>query len=98
VAPPPSRETEKIDVDTWPTVASAELDEAERRDFGARRQAVVRFATGESVATIEQATGVDRRQLHRCIERAMLPHPDGRPFGFRALVPYMGIAEYVRRH
>ncbi len=89
---------QKIDVDTWPTVASAELDEAERCDFEARRQAAVRFATGESVAMIERATGVDRRQLYRCIERAMLPHPDGRPFGFRALVPYMRIAEYVRIH
>jgi hypothetical protein len=91
-------EFQTIDVSAWPTVASAELDEAHRRDFEARRQAVVRFAAGESVATIEQATGVNRRQLYRCIERAMLPHPDGRPFGFRALVPYMRIAEYVRIH
>ncbi|MDR7009628.1 hypothetical protein J2W46_006559 [Paraburkholderia strydomiana] len=89
---------QSIHVGTWPTVTSAELDEAARRDFEARRQAVVRFAAGESVATIEQATGVNRRQLYRCIERAMLPHPDGRPFGFRALVPYMRIAEYVRIH
>ncbi|MFC0403091.1 DDE-type integrase/transposase/recombinase [Paraburkholderia rhizosphaerae] len=89
-------EFQSIDVGTWPTVASAELDDAARRDFEARRHAVVRFAAGESVATIEQATGVNRRQLYRCIERAMLPHPDGRPFGFRALVPYMRIAEYVR--
>ncbi|BCQ58025.1 hypothetical protein [Burkholderia gladioli] len=89
-------EFQSIDVGTWPTVASAELDDAARRDFEARRHAVVRFAAGESVATIEQATGVNRRQLYRCIKRAMLPHPDGRPFGFRALVPYMRIAEYVR--
>ncbi|MFM0573114.1 hypothetical protein PQQ88_33250 [Paraburkholderia caledonica] len=85
-----------IDVGSWPTVASAELDEAARRDFEARRQAVVRFAAGESIAAIEQATGVNRRQLYRCIERAMLPHPDGGPFGFRALIPYMRIAEYAR--
>ncbi len=26
----------------------------------------------------------------------MLPHPDGRPYGFRALIPYTRFAEYVR--
>jgi hypothetical protein len=26
----------------------------------------------------------------------MLPHADGRPYGFRALIPYTRIAEYVR--
>jgi hypothetical protein len=87
-----------IDLGAWPAVASAELDEGEWRDFEARQQAVVRFAAGESVATIEQATGVNRRQPYRCIDSAMAQHPDGRPFGFRALVPYMRIAEYVRIH
>jgi hypothetical protein len=89
-------ELQAIDVSVWPAVASAELDEARGRDFAIRRQAVVRFAAGESVTAIEEATGVNRRQLYRCIERAMLPHPDGRPYGFRALIPYTRIAEYVR--
>ncbi|MEX3973795.1 helix-turn-helix domain-containing protein [Paraburkholderia caribensis] len=87
-----------IDVSAWPTVAITDFDEAARRDFEMRRQAVMRFAAGESVRAIELATGVNRRQLYRWIERALAPHPDGRPFGFRALVHYMRIAEYVRIH
>lgn len=89
-------EFQTIDISAWPIVACTELDEAARRDFEMRRQAVVRFAAGDSVAAIEQATGVNRRQLYRWVERAMLPHPDGRPFGFRALLHYMRIAEYGR--
>lgn len=62
-------EFQTIDVSAWPTVASMELDEAARRDFEMRRQAVMRFAAGESVRDIEQGTGVNRRQLYRWIER-----------------------------
>ena len=91
-------ELQTIDVSAWPTVATTEFDEAARRGFEIRRQAVVRFAAGEPVEAIEQATGVNRRQLYRWIERSMLPHPDGKPFGFRALVHYMRIAEYARIH
>jgi hypothetical protein len=89
-------EFQAIDVSAWPTVAYTELDEATRRTFETRRQAVVRYAAGESVKEIEQSTGVNRRQLYRWLERSMSPHPDGRPFGFRALVRYARIAEYVR--
>ncbi len=38
----------------------------------------------------------NRRQLYRWLERAQVPHPDGRPFGFRALIRYLRIAEYGR--
>ncbi|MDR6495672.1 hypothetical protein J2797_005596 [Paraburkholderia terricola] len=60
-------EFQTIDVSAWPTVASSEVDEAARRDLEIRSQAVVRFASSESVNAIEQATGVDRRQLYRGI-------------------------------
>lgn len=89
-------ELQVIDVSAWPTVAYTELDEAARLTFETRRQAVVRYVDGESVKAIEQSTGVNRRQLYRWLERALLPHPDGRPFGFRALVRYMRIGGYVR--
>jgi putative transposase len=89
-------ELQAIDVSAWPTVAHTELDEIARRDFERRRQAVLRYASGETVNSIELSTGVDRRQLYRLLERATLPHPDGRPFGFRALVRYTRIAEYTR--
>jgi hypothetical protein len=77
-------------------VAYTEFDYEARRAFEARMQALVRYARGESLKHIEQSTGVNRRQLYRWLERALSPHPDGRPFGFRALVSYVRIAEYVR--
>jgi len=89
-------EFQAIDVATWPAVAYIEFDHEARRAFEVRMQALVRYARGESLKQIEQSTGVNRRQLHRWLERALSPHPDGRPFGFRALVSYVRVADYVR--
>ncbi|MGF6778655.1 hypothetical protein P3T21_003874 [Paraburkholderia sp. GAS334] len=89
-------ELQAIDLATWPAVAYTDFDHEAQRAFEARMQALVCYARGESLKQIEQSTGVDRRQLYRWLERALSPHPDGRPFGFRALVSYVRIAEYVR--
>ncbi|WP_232454629.1 hypothetical protein [Burkholderia ubonensis] len=83
-------------MDAWPSVAYTELDGATRRTFEIRRPAVLRYTAGESIKAIEKSTGINRRQLYRWLERAQTPHPDGRPFGFRALIRYVRIAEYGR--
>ncbi|AVA33661.1 putative transposase [Cupriavidus metallidurans] len=87
---------QSVDIGAWPTVAYTEFDEAARRAFERRRQALEQYVAGASIKTIEQTTGVNRRQLYRWLERAMQAHPDGRPFGFRALVHYTRITQYAR--
>ncbi|CAL8480953.1 helix-turn-helix domain-containing protein [Caballeronia sp. S22] len=87
-------ELQAIDLNSWPSVAHTELDEGSRRQFEVRRQAVLRYIAGESIKAIEESTHVNRRQLYRWLERARSAHPDGRPFGFRALIHYVRIAEY----
>lgn len=89
-------EFQSIDMSAWPTVAYTEFDEVARRAFERHRQALERYVAGEPIKAIEQSTGVNRRQLYRWLARAMLQHPDGRPVGFRALVRYLRITEYVR--
>ncbi|TCG03243.1 integrase [Paraburkholderia steynii] len=89
-------ELQALDVTTWPTVAWTELDAAARGRFRSRMQAIERYALGESVKDIEDATGVNRRQLYRLLERALEQHHDGRIFGYRALVAHVRVTEYVR--
>ncbi|WP_224082783.1 transposase family protein [Cupriavidus laharis] len=89
-------ELQALDLASWPEVAYTELDTVQQRAFERRRQALVRYAEGDSLRQIEKATGVNRRELYRWLERAMAPHSDGRPYGFRALGRYMRIAEYAR--
>ena len=85
-----------IDVSTWPTVAYTQFDDTTRHMFEKRVQAVRAYVQGESVKQIEHATGIDRRQLYRWLERAGAIHADGRPFGFRALLRYARSTGYVR--
>jgi transposase-like protein len=85
-------ELQALDVTTWPTVAWTELDAAARKHFRARMQAIERYARGEPVKDIEEATGVNRRQLYRLLERALEPHRDGRIFEFRALIAHLRVS------
>lgn len=85
-----------LDFAAWPSVASTEFGDRDRRDFQLRVNAVERYARGESIGDIELATGVNRRQLYRLLDRGLAQHPDGRIFGFRALLKHVRISDYVR--
>jgi putative transposase len=89
-------ELQNLDISLWPSVAWTELDTSTREVVKVRVLAIGRFAAGEPVRSIEQTTGVNRRQLYRWLERAWSPHPDGRIFGFRAVLTYVRVKEYAR--
>ncbi len=77
-------------------IAWTELDAETREVMKLRIDAVERYARGERVKDIEKVTGVNRRQIYRWLERGLAPHPDGRIFGFRALLAHVRVNEYVR--
>jgi transposase InsO family protein len=54
------------------------------------------YLSGASVAMIKSVTGVDRRQIYRLLDRCVMLHEDGRPWGWRGLVPYARTSEYRR--
>jgi len=85
-----------LDISAWPTVAHTELSAADREAFDKRREAVERYVHGDSIQAIEQATGINRRQLYRWLERCLVQHEDGRLYGFRALICQQRIVAYTR--
>ena len=89
-------EFQALDLATWPTLAWTGLAADARERVRTRIEALECYARGESVKDIEAATGVNRRQLYRLLERALALHSDGRIYGFRALVAHVRVAEYVR--
>ncbi|KVU23523.1 DDE-type integrase/transposase/recombinase [Burkholderia ubonensis] len=89
-------EFQSLDVTTWPTLAWTELDVPRSKRIKLSMQAIECYARGDRVKDIEAATGVNRRQLYRLLERALVPHPDGRIYGFRALVADVRVVDYVR--
>jgi hypothetical protein len=85
-----------LDVAAWPSVAYTEFGDEDRHAFQLRMNAVERYARGESIGDIELATGVNKRQLYRLLDRGLAQHPDGRIFGFRALLKHVRISGYVK--
>ncbi|MGF6934295.1 hypothetical protein OKW41_003434 [Paraburkholderia sp. UCT70] len=89
-------EFQTLDLASWPTLAWTELGTAARERVQRHIDAVERYANGESVGSIENTTGINRRQLYRFLERALSVHADGRPYGYRALIVHARVTEYTR--
>jgi hypothetical protein len=97
------RNVSRPDTSAWPEFDPGALTPAQRKTFSARRRAVEMFVADTSLAGIEAQTGVNRRQVYRAVESAAALHADGRPYGWRALVPHTRVGDYhrlakVRRH
>lgn len=89
-------ELQELDLASWPTVAFTGLSRNAEEIYQCRAKAIRLYAEGDAVRRIEAATKVERRQLYRLLDRCLSMHPDGRIYGFRALIPYQRIAPYQR--
>jgi len=86
-----------LDTTLWPSTDFSVLDPHARRRYQNRAAAIEFYSRGLPVGEVEGRTRVDRRTLYRMIERALRRHPDGRPWGFRALIPSLRTVAYERR-
>jgi putative transposase len=89
-------ERRPLRLEDWPGVDERALLESGRTTFRKRRQAVESFAAGQALDGIEKSSGVHRATLRRLVARARRPHPDGRLWGYRALVPNTRVQPYER--
>jgi putative transposase len=88
---------ELLDISRWPSVDVNALEETARLRYRHREAAVEYYAAGAPLWEIESKTEIHRRILYRMIERALQAHPDGRPWGFQALIPGSHTKAYERR-
>jgi hypothetical protein len=98
-----SRTVSRPDTSTWPEFDPGTLTATQCKAFDARRRAIGMFVIDTSLTEIEAQTGINRRQVYRSLESAAALHADGRPYGWRALVPHTRVGAYrrmakVRRH
>ncbi len=91
--PPP----EALDLATWPGVDVTALKAEVRQRYRQRAAAIEHYRRGLSLSDIREKTKVDRRVLYRMIDRALRTYPDGRVWGFRALIPGLHTKAYERR-
>jgi putative transposase len=85
-------------VSHWPTVDFQKLDQQERNRAEKYKDLITRYLAGETMRPLLQATGVSHHamlhQFNRCIRTA----PDGRLYGWRALLKNLHVEEYVVSH
>lgn len=86
-----------IDTSLWATPDEGALQADKRIQYFARKQAVVLYLSGATSNAIKRATSLCGKQAYRLIrERCLETHPDGRPYGWRGLLPYFRIQPYKR--
>src|SRR5450631_2498201 len=80
----------------WPKVDARALPIAKAEVFRTRAAAVAAYSLAHPLVRIEAETGVHRVTLMRLVARALRAHPDGRLWGYRALVPSTHVRPYER--
>jgi len=86
-----------VDTSTWATPDEGALAGTVRARYFARKSAVALYLAGADEDEILKKSGIGAKQTYRLVrERCLQVHPDGQPYGWRALVPYLRIKPYER--
>ncbi|MEZ7522201.1 hypothetical protein [Burkholderia vietnamiensis] len=86
-----------VDLAAWPTIDELALSVERRAMYRQRERAIRLYLDGATDAQIKAASGMGRVQTYRLLtERCLQPHPDGRVYGWRGLLPYTRIKAYAR--
>lgn len=84
------------DVATWPEVKPDCLPISQQESYRQRKTAVLLYIKGTPTEIIEAQTGIKRRRISGLLRRCLAVAPDGRPYGFRALIPFLRTTAYNR--
>ncbi|SHN13564.1 Mu transposase C-terminal domain-containing protein [Rhizobacter sp. OV335] len=77
-----------VDITTWATVEESDIKAAkDRAKYKRRRDAVSVYGNTQSLKEAARIVGTSERNFRRLWGRCCALAPDGRPWGFRALVP-----------
>ena len=87
-----------IDTLQWASPDEGALEGDRRALYFARKQAVALYLSGATADTIKRLTSLGAKHAYRLIrERCLETHQDGRPYGWRGLVPWARLKHYRRR-
>lgn len=84
-------------VEDWPTVDELSLSDNDRASFARRYRAFRLYSSGATLSQIRNETGICAQHLYDLLDRCLKIHPDGRIYGFRALIPGIRIKSYERK-
>lgn len=84
-------------LDEWPTVDLLSIPIEKRELFEERYRAFRLYQSGAALAYIHEETGISPQRFYQLLDRCLEAHPDGRIYGFRALIPSTRIHGYRRQ-
>jgi hypothetical protein len=84
------------DTSLWPMVDISLLSEKYAVLYESRENAIREYLADKPVNEISKAFGIPRNELGRFLRRCLSIHPDGRIWGWRALIPFCRQQEYER--
>ena len=86
------------DWEKWPLVDELAIQDADRHEqFVCRSRAIKLLLQEVPRNQISSETGISGRMALHWFKRCLTLHPDGRIYGFRALIPMVRLAPYRRR-
>ncbi len=86
-----------VDLSSWAPVDEAALSPQRREQFLLRKRAIELYLDGASDQTLQQATGLKRRNVYRLIvERCLSQAEDGTVLGWRGALPFLRVKGYTR--
>ena len=78
----------EVDTSTWATVEENDIRSAkDRAKYKRRRDAVIVFGNTRDGREAARIVGTSERNFRRLWSRCVELAPDGRPWGFRGLIP-----------
>lgn len=88
-------------IEIWPLVDKSTFSEDVNAaivlaQFIRREASVIAYLNGEPLQVIEEKYGYSRQFVYRLVHKCIATHPDGKIWGFRALVPYVHQKRYDR--
>lgn len=84
-------------IQVWPTVLDSLIKENQRESFNNRCRAVEMYVEGYPLAEIQDTTGILKNTISVLVKKCITLSFDGRIMGFRALIPFITLKEYVRK-
>lgn len=76
------------DLSSWDRLSPQGLDRNQAKAFSARVDAIDAVAAGSSIASAASRHGINAKTLALTLQKAQQIAPDGRPWGWRACLPY----------
>jgi len=96
----------RFPLEIWPLVDKSAMAEAEEKtasktdgmfsQYCAREASVLAYLRREPLRSIKEKHGFSRHYVQHLVLKCIATHPDGRIWGFRALVPYVRQKQYDR--